>query len=68
MDTVALYELVCVNEFAPVDHFLRRTYINELSLSVYVYRMAYGNAFGTGNFLWKIEQFLSDHEEHNARV
>jgi len=58
------------NEFAPVDCFLRRTYINKLSLSVdvYMYRMAYGGSIGTLMFIWKIDRSLSDHEERNAHA
>jgi hypothetical protein len=36
MDTVSLYEPVCVNEFAPVDRFERQSYINNLSLSLWM--------------------------------
>ena len=34
MDTVLLYEPVCVNEFAPIDRFERQSFINNLSLSL----------------------------------
>ena len=68
MDTVLLYEPVCVNEFAPVDRFECRSYINNLSVDVYVYRMAYGGSIGTITYIWKINPSFSDHEERNARA
>lgn len=71
MDTVSLYyEPVCVNEFAPIDRFERRSFINNLSLSVdvYMYRMAYGGSIGTLTYIWKIDPSLSDHEERNAHA
>ena len=70
LDAVSLYEPICIHEFAPVDCFLHRTYINKLSLSVdvYMYRMAYGGSNGTLTFIWKIDRSLSDHEEQNAHA
>ena len=51
---------MCVNEFAPVDRFERRSFINNLSLSVdvFMYRMAYGGSIGTLTYIWKIDPSL----------
>lgn len=70
LDAVSLYEAVFVNEYAPADRYLRRTYIRKVSLDVDVFmnRMAYGNSVGTLTFVWKIDQSLSDHQEQNAHV
>ena len=56
LDTVSLYEPVCINDFAPVDHFDRRTYM-------YVYPMARGGSVGTLIFIWKNDQSLLDHDQ-----
>ena len=53
----------CVNEFAPIDHFEHRSFINNLSMDVYVHRMVYGGSIGTLTYIWKINPPLSDHEE-----
>ena len=70
LDAVSHYDPVCVNDFSPVDRFLRRAYISQLflSVSVYMYRMAYGSAVSTLTFIWKIDQSLPDHEKRNAHA
>ena len=73
LDTVSHYDSISVNDFSPVDHFLRRAYISQLFLgvSVYMYRMVYGSAVGTVStltFICKIDQFLPDHEKRNAHA
>ena len=67
LDTISLYEPVCVNKFAPADCFeCRFTLTISLSVNVYMYRMAYGGSVGTLTHIWKMNLFLSDHEERNA--
>ena len=55
MDMVSLYEPVCVNEFAPVDCFERRSYINNLSLS---------GCVCVSNGLWRFYRYTYLHLEN----
>ena len=52
------YEPVCLNEFAPVDRYQRRHWMEKLELPVrsMLYRFPYGNHLGVVSFIWKIPE------------
>ena len=50
-----IYDL---SDYSPEDRFEKRNFIKKLSVSVPIqlYRVAYGGAVGTHNFIWKVEE------------
>ena len=58
------YVFVDLEGFCPEDRLKRRTYINNIKLSVPVvlYRVAFGGAVGTHNFLWCVPEKDGDME------
>ena len=59
------YDPVDLGEFAPTDHFKRRSWLTNLKLHfpISVYRYQHGNALGTQNFAWRIPDNPEDRDE-----
>lgn len=61
------YEFVDLAEFSPDDRIKRRRYVKDIrvSMSVMLFRIAYGGSLGTLNFVWKVDD---DHSESDRVV
>ena len=68
LSNLPLYSPLCVNDFAPVDRYLRKVWLSHLALPYPVkeYRYAYGNQLGVVSFLWRVGN--PEDESSSAKV
>ena len=59
-----LYHPLCLNDFFPLDHYSRKSWLTKLTLPYPVkeYRYAHGNQLGVVSFIWRI----SDPEDESS--
>ena len=54
--SLPLYTPVFVNDYAPIDRFVRKHWVDKLQVefSIQMYRYCHGNCLGTMTFVWRV--------------